>query len=469
MKAKAVDAFELDSSIGANQTGDKLLLELQSSSQLVTATESETLEALFDGESASKDSRPKLTIRSLVCLSGFWLGYHMFWMMQGIVLLPDQVQRIVGPDHKGSGLAVVSLTAGVVFGVASMIVGALNDRFSSQFGKRMPFITVGVVFQCLSLFLLWGSEPLWAYTIGYLIMNIFGVICSIPFNGLVADITPMDQNGPVSAALGAANLAGYLIGAGMGICVQALTEAQLYGVMTLLAVTLTSLTVFGIREPTENYKEQRHAPIQWVELFSDMVRPLYLYPDFKRVFISRLLFQLGIATIQQFLQYWIQDCVNTSLAPTSAVSIGLIPNLVLAPLAAMLIPKHHRKIVVYISAAFMITSCILVMSTNEFYWVLVLSGVFGCGFGPFISVEFAMLMDVLPNPEDAARDMSLWHLAMVLPQIVATPIAGWLLDISQEYGNSHNMHCFGYKIIYSICIVYFISGLYMTWRIQGIK
>ncbi|KAH9246667.1 hypothetical protein BASA81_015761, partial [Batrachochytrium salamandrivorans] len=135
--------------------------------------------------------------------------------MQGIVLLPDQVQRIVGPDHKGSGLAVVSLTAGVVFGVASMIVGALNDRFSSQFGKRMPFITVGVVFQCLSLFLLWGSEPLWAYTIGYLIMNIFGVICSIPFNGLVADITPMDQNGPVSAALGAANLAGYLIGAGM--------------------------------------------------------------------------------------------------------------------------------------------------------------------------------------------------------------------------------------------------------------
>ncbi|KAJ8327617.1 hypothetical protein QVD99_003660 [Batrachochytrium dendrobatidis] len=415
------------------------------------------------------DDLHPLSLLQLVRLSGFWFGYHMFWILQTVVLLPMQIVSIVGNDQKGTGLAVVSLTSGVVFGITSLLIGALNDRFGSYFGRRIPFIAIGVVCQCASLFLLWGSEPLWAYTLGYLVANIFAVVASVPYNGLLADVTPKAQNGAVSAATGAANLGGYLVGAGLGICVQSQSELQIYGIITAIFISVSSLTVFGVREPAHHYKQAHNLPIEWGEFFKSMVRPLYLYVDFRRVFISRLLFQLGIATVQQFLQYWIQDCVETQLPSTTAVSYGLIPNLVIAPIAAMMIPKHRRKIVVYISAIFMIAACILIMTTRKFEWVLAVSAVFGCGFGPFISVEFAMLMDVLPNAADAARDMSLWHMAMVLPQIIATPIAGWLLDITQAYGNSQGMTCFGYKIIYALCIFYFLMGVFMTWRIKGIK
>ncbi|XJO72279.1 hypothetical protein BDV3_003417 [Batrachochytrium dendrobatidis] len=320
------------------------------------------------------DDLHPLSLLQLVRLSGFWFGYHMFWILQTVVLLPMQIVSIVGNDQKGTGLAVVSLTSGVVFGITSLLIGALNDRFGSYFGRRIPFIAIGVVCQCASLFLLWGSEPLWAYTLGYLVANIFAVVASVPYNGLLADVTPKAQNGAVSAATGAANLGGYLVGAGLGICVQSQSELQIYGIITAIFISVSSLTVFGVREPAHHYKQAHNLPIEWVDSYF-----------------------------------------------------------------------------------------------NLFEWVLAVSAVFGCGFGPFISVEFAMLMDVLPNAADAARDMSLWHMAMVLPQIIATPIAGWLLDITQAYGNSQGMTCFGYKIIYALCIFYFLMGVFMTWRIKGIK
>jgi MFS family permease len=95
--------------------------------------------------------------------------------------------------------------------------------------------------------------------------------------------------------------------------------------------------------------------------------------------------------------------------------------------------------------------------------------VYVLGYGPFISTEFAMLMDVLPSEDDAGKDMALWHSALLLPQIVATPVAGWLLDWFQEIGKRDQVQCLGYKVVFIICIVYFLSGAEATRRIHGVK
>ena len=91
------------------------------------------------------------------------------------------------------------------------------------------------------------------------------------------------------------------------------------------------------------------------------------------------------------------------------------------------------------------------------------------GYGPFMTVEFAMLMDVLPNARDAARDMSLWHTALILPQIVSTPLAGWMLDLFQEIGNRDHVHCLGYKVTNVFTIGYLVAGAFITKIIQGIN
>lgn len=109
------------------------------------------------------------------------------------------------------------------------------------------------------------------------------------------------------------------------------------------------------------------------------------------------------------------------------------------------------------------------MTAHSFALALLASSIFGIGYGPFISVEFAMLMDVLPSETDVAKDMSLWHTALVLPQIVATPVAGWVRDIGQSMGDEMGVVCFGYKLIFGVCVTYFLAGCWVTKRIVGIK
>ena len=78
-----------------------------------------------------------------------------------------------------------------------------------------------------------------------------------------------------------------------------------------------------------------------------------------------------------------------------------------------------------------------------------------------------MLLEVLPNIHESAKDISLWHSAIVLPQIIATPVAGAIRDGLEIVGNSNGIPCLGYKIVFAICILYFLLGMEMTRRISG--
>ncbi len=60
--------------------------------------------------------------------------------------------------------------------------------------------------------------------------------------------------------------------------------------------------------------------------------------------------------------------------------------------------------------------------------------IFGVGYGAYQAVDWAMASDVLPSDSDYAKDLGIWHIAWTLPQVVATPIAGVLLDNFQVLG-----------------------------------
>ena len=41
------------------------------------------------------------------------------------------------------------------------------------------------------------------------------------------------------------------------------------------------------------------------------------------------------------------------------------------------------------------------------YWVF--SSLLGVGFGAYCAVDFALVMDVLPNDREKAKDLAVWH------------------------------------------------------------
>jgi hypothetical protein len=65
---------------------------------------------------------------------------------------------------------------------------------------------------------------------------------------------------------------------------------------------------------------------------------------------------------------------------------------------------------------------------------------------------------VLPDANAAAKDMGVWHMSFTIPQLIATPIAGWLLDTFQGIGKASGRPTLGYTVIFSIAVVYFVLG-----------
>lgn len=142
--------------------------------------------------------------------------------------------------------------------------------------------------------------------------------------------------------MGAVNLTGYLAGAIVGIGANSLGHFGLCVIIAFVLVGSAYITSIQI-EPSINYTAASSHSIHIIKFFTkDMWIPLR-DRDFRLVFISRFFFQISIATIQQFLQYWIADCASAGLPSEQAVSLALLPLLVLSPIGAFFIPQKRRE------------------------------------------------------------------------------------------------------------------------------
>merc|ERR1712216_633448 len=86
---------------------------------------------------------------------------------------------------------------------------------------------------------------------------------------------------------------------------------------------------------------------------------------------------------------------------------------------------------------------------------------FGLGYGCFLSVDFALVMDVLPSEEDVSRDMAIWHNALVLPQLLATPIGGLIRDMFPMKT--------GYIVLLLVTCIYFGLSAYFVRKIEKVE
>ncbi len=59
----------------------------------------------------------------------------------------------------------------------------------------------------------------------------------------------------------------------------------------------------------------------------------------------------------------------------------------------------------------------------------------GLGFGTYVAVDLALVVDVLPDPASAAKDLGVFNIASALPFSVAPAIAPAILAIGDgSYG-----------------------------------
>ena len=97
----------------------------------------------------------------------------------------------------------------------------------------------------------------------------------------------------------------------------------------------------------------------------------------------------------------------------------------------------------------------------------------GLSYGCYIAVDFALVIDVLPKEKDTAKDLAVWHQALIIPQVIATPIGGLLLDTGQGAslpGNTDAKGCsigLGYIVVFSACGLFLLLSSVFVSKIRN--
>ena len=81
----------------------------------------------------------------------FWLGLNTRNTAVGAIMAPYLIDAFVQPGLKNTALGAIRALGLVVALVAQPAFGLLSDRNTSRYGRRRPYIFVGVMFDLLFL------------------------------------------------------------------------------------------------------------------------------------------------------------------------------------------------------------------------------------------------------------------------------------------------------------------------------
>lgn len=95
-------------------------------------------------------------------------------------------------------------------------VGFYSDKIKTRFGRRMPFIMIGMPLAAVFMFLIPNTHSMWALIFALVLMNLSMSLYRSPVIALMPDITPMEQRSKANSIInfmgGIGSLIAYFIG-----------------------------------------------------------------------------------------------------------------------------------------------------------------------------------------------------------------------------------------------------------------
>jgi len=191
-------------------------------------------------------------------------------------------------------------------------------------------------------------------------------------------------------------------------------------------------------------------------------------PDFAWVLLTRLLMMLGIYTIQDYMQYYMRDVVGATHPEQQVTEFILfvsIASLLSTLGAGWLSDRFGRKRIVYVAGFLMALVGVIFIFTHSLPIIIAAGAVFGLGYGAYISVDWALVVDVLPSSKSYARDMGVWNISLSLPQVIAPILGGPLIDF---FSRAHQP-TLGFQILFAMGVVYCLVATVTIRFIRGVK
>lgn len=414
-------------------------------------------------------------------LSAVWFASNFVWGALLLVMLPHEIKDLATASHldRAKLLGLITGTAAIVALFVPLVIGALSDRCASKWGRRRPYITVGVAINLAGIIAMaagYGSSSLPVFFFAYVLVQFGNNVASSSFSGLIPDLVPQDQRGSASGYMAVMSQVGTLAGSFLvGVGLNGRSETVKYGVICAVVLLVSLLTIFGIKETPLPYEPP---PLRWKPYLKSLWIDPRVYPDFAWVWITRALVMLGFYTILPFVQYYLSDVVHVAKPEETApilLAIILVGATASGYIGGAISDRIGRKRVVYVANMVIAVMTIALIFCATIPQTLLVGVLFGLGYGAYISVDWALGTDVLPSDKDAAKDMAVWHVSMTFPQAIGGPVAGFILSsfgqrfelINGERVPHYNTS--GYAAVFILSAIAFLLGAFLLRNVKKVK
>ncbi|SMG41773.1 MFS transporter [Agreia pratensis] len=391
---------------------------------------------------------------------------------------------LLGPAIVGIGLKIQSLVdAGVIaengatgaaavlggFGalfatIANVVFGRLSDRTTSRWGRRRIWIVTGTVIMTVAFLLMAIAPNLLYATIGWSLAQLGANMALAPFIATIADQVPKFQRGKITAALGIAQNVGVLGGTYVA---QAFVGQLVIMFVAPAVVAIVVMVIFVVVLPDRRlpFAPPRATLRNWAETFWVSPRK---NPDFALAWWSRFLITFAAFGFTTFRFFYLLNHIGV---PEGDV-LGVISTSVLIYTIALVAASYfagwlsdrlgRRKVFVWSSTALFAIGTFALIFVQDVSGFFILEALLGLAFGIYVGVDLALVVDVLPNPEDSGKDLGVFNIANALPQTLAPLVGGILVYVSDPTGNN-------YGLWFSVCAVAAIVGALVIFPIKKVK
>ncbi|MFC3273993.1 MFS transporter [Agromyces mediolanus] len=377
------------------------------------------------------------------------------------ILLPIQV-AMIDEANKVANLAIVSTVSFVFTLFAQPIVGAISDRTRTRFGRRAPWMVGGALIGGILLFGLGLLDSILWVTIFWVLIQVSLNALQGPLSAITPDRFPRDKRGAASAMFGIGTQLGMTIG--VMIAGQFATNFGIgYSAFGVAIIVVTVVYVLIDRDWSS--KEAAIEPWSWKRFLGGFWVSPRRHPDFAWAFAARFLLMLGYFVVAAFQLYILTDYIGMSLegaagATVTLTLVSLVPTLVAIALSGWWSDRiGRRKVFIYVASLIMVAGFAMPLLLPNMTGMIAMAVINGIGFGLYMSVDAALMSEVLPGDGAAAgKDLGILNIATNIPQAMSAAVAGTIIGALG-----------GYPMLFVFGIVFVIIAAIATAPIKSVR
>jgi len=373
------------------------------------------------------------------------IGAGAFFAFNNFIL-PLALKAIGAPDLITGLLSNTRSIEGVV---VQPTVGALSDRIWTRFGRRRPFIAIGILLSA-AFFLVASAATasLAGLAISIFLFSIFFNAAIDPYAALLADITPLHQRGFLSGLSQGIQLLGQV---GFLVLLVVLTQSKAappwtYWAVAALLVGTFAVTIAGIHERREVAARAEHVSL------GTYLKVALSHTQALRFLGTLFVFFFGFSAIVPFLTLFLtQDIHLTDQLALALAALTLLVTAITAVGWGKVADRWSQKRVLAIGWTMLVVAAFggtVIRELPETVVVVVLAGI---GNGAQTAVSWPLLTALI-DPDESGIFAGLKAAA----ESVAIPLS---VVVAAEVFLNPNALNLGYRGIFFMLAINMVIAL----------